>query len=163
MIFINFIAIILIIFAFRMIRRTHKYIRKQKAIVNTYDFYRLRENIVSEFIENENYHKYKEIYKITNDLISHLDDLNYNFFAYAYDKFLMSLLEEKDSLSSESLKSKKFTKKLALIIIKQAKKNSCLIRFAMTKFGYIIFFLLRFPKVLTKYLKKHPELLEWVF
>jgi hypothetical protein len=144
------------------------YFKKQKEICRRYPFFGLRDKIILEIITKGENDKLRDSYKKINFVAERLKELNFGliFFMSAISEFLGELLDQKyeEALRGESIKNcplelSPFDKELALLVIEAAKKNSFLLRFAMTKTGFKILF---FPLVVSKiyrFLRKHPTFL----
>ena len=161
MVFIKVFALLLIIASFWIIFRDWKFYKKQKKKCNTYPFYKLRGEIVSNIILTGDYDKYKGIYEISNDIISHLKKFNFRSFTYALDNFLMNFLEKKyKGIDHKKPEMCKYSKQLAKLIMVQAKKNSLLLRITLSDLGFYIIIPIITFKVFLRFIDRHPDLLE---
>ena len=145
------------------------YFRKQKAICHKYPFYALRDKVVWEIIRAGSNPEIETSYKKVNYVAQKLKEFNFGFmfFMETMTDLLGDVIEKKyrealeePSLEKCSLEINPLDKELAILVIDAAKKNSILLRSAMTKAGFRILFWPLLVRAIYKVIKKHPTLLQ---
>jgi hypothetical protein len=141
---------IILAITFVPIVASYLYFRKEKETCQKYPFFALRDKIVWELIKSENSTELQDCYRRVNLIAQKLKELNFGFlfFMEIMTIVLSRLIENKyrEALKKPlvqhcSLELNKFERELATLIIDAARKNSVLLRFAMTHMGfYFLFF-----------------------
>lgn len=159
-------ALLIILITFVPIVISYLYFRKQKELCEKYPFFALRDNIIWEMIKAGNTECIQKSYEKVNFVAKKLKDLNFGFvfFMEAMAASLGDLIEEKyrEALRDFSIKHcplelDLFDKELAMLIIDAARKNSLLLRFAMTKTGFRILFFPLLGRAVYQFMRRHPN------
>jgi hypothetical protein len=157
-------ALIILVITFIPIIFSYLYFRKQKTICQKYPFFRLRDQVIWKMVTSENVTELQDQYQTANCVARKLDQLNFGlqFFISAMTDHLHKLIDDKykEALGVPvqhcSLKLNEFDKELLSLIIYAAKRNSLLLRFAMTSVGYRLLYF----RAIYLFFKRHPNLLK---
>ena len=167
---LTILSLIAIIAAFGLIISDIRYYRKQTDNCKKYPFYKLRDKIVLKIAESKDPQQYVEIYELTNFVQLKLEKLNFGFLFYSevLSRFFHRLIEKAyendwridDDLireMREECQIPPFGKELIDLIFETARKNSLMLRIAMSKFGYKLFCTAQLIRAIRRFLINHPE------
>ena len=145
------------------------FFRKQKAICQKYPFFSLRDKIILEIVNSDTPEPLMKTYDLINFVAAKLkvSIFGIKFFVDVMAEKLSSMIEKQFQLALKSplheiekVKLNKFQKELAELILMAARKNSLLLKIAMTRIGFRILFLPIAIKGCYQILKRHRHLVD---
>lgn len=151
-----------ITFVVIIIMERYHYVQRRK--IRKYDLYKLRDEVIWEIASNKPSKKLIESYGRINATIKNLHRFNFRSFANVLKDGIDDSLEASyQELSGKAASSKEReinNYNIALIheVLKAARKNSLLLRLAMTRFGYLVLFTCFSVTGIAKLFARHPDL-----
>lgn len=159
---IDFIALVVMIASVGFIVFQFHYIKKKNKEIQRYPYFHLRDIIIHSIYSSKDPKKYNSIYELVNFSINNLKLFKYNNYSKAIDRYLNAFFEELvandfviinrhqeyDRLLPEE-------KKFGELLIQTARKNSFLLRLAMSELGFNIMFTYKIAPRLFKSLVKY--------
>ena len=168
---LTILAMTAIIAAFGLILSDIRYLRNQFDRCKRYPFYRLRDKIILKIAESEESEQYMEMYDLTNFVLSKLDKFNFGFLFYsevltrAFQNLIEKAYQNEWRIDDDLIKKMReecpippFGEEFRDLLLETAKKNSLLLRFAMTKTGYKLLCATQFIRAIRRFFIGHPEL-----
>jgi hypothetical protein len=142
------------------------YFHRQKRECEKYPFFELRDEVVLRLVQEGDKKPLLEVYRQINSAVHELHRFDIRFFAGAMASFVHELAENGYRCGFDQSKDwtgkreaiPPLTRQYAQLVIKTARANSFLIRFAMTRLGTRLFMKASIPVAFMRLVKNHPEL-----
>lgn len=154
------IAVLILVVTFASIYIPSRFYRNEKRKCQKYAFYRLRDDVIWAIVTTDEPQRYVESYDRINSVVSFLHRLTLRSFLGAQASMLADMLTEalvegKESSPPRVLEFNEFDERYLDLTLEAAKKNSLLLRFAMTKAGYQFFRAPIFVGGFMKFTRRH--------
>ncbi|HKI99697.1 MAG TPA: hypothetical protein VKB51_14580 [bacterium] len=131
----------------------HRYYRQQKRICGTYPYYRLRDEIAWQMIQDPTTANEREgLYSLTNRIVHHTDSFGWQFLSEVVQDLTRAILEHRDIPRTPA----PLEVELVDLVIASARANSVAVRLALTNWGRIVLLLPVARACYHHYRSKHP-------